>query len=233
MEAIEEVSGTLEMLGLSRYEARAYMALIFHGYGSADIIAQTAQIPRTSAYKTLQSLKEKGLAIATEGRPRIFKPEPPTKVKERYIQQISDAFEKLEIMQEVMEEKGMPQLVFTITGRDRVIEKIKEELDKSTKRFVISTPTFSPIRDSLNKNIKAAAARGIKLLIITAPGQKTPADAKVVRKKGLLATDVVSDGKFALLASPELDACGYTDNPTLAAHLEKFLELMMEGPERT
>ena len=60
---IENASRTLEMLGLSQYEARAYMALIAHGYGDAETIAQTAGIPRTSGYKVLQSLQEKGLSL--------------------------------------------------------------------------------------------------------------------------------------------------------------------------
>ena len=66
----------LAVLGLSPYEARAYIALIAHGYGNADVIAATAQIPRTSAYRILQSLENKGFAIGTQGRPKIFKPEP-------------------------------------------------------------------------------------------------------------------------------------------------------------
>ena len=53
----------LAVLGLSPYEARAYIALIAHGYGNAEVIATTAQIPRTSAYKILQSLESKGYAV--------------------------------------------------------------------------------------------------------------------------------------------------------------------------
>ena len=73
-----------------------------------------------------------------------------------------------------------------------------------------------------------AVKRGVDLVVITAPGQKAPGGVRVVRRSGLIATDVISDGTRALLASPDLNACGYTDNPALAEHLERFLEILME-----
>ena len=58
----------LKMLGLSSYEAQGYAALVYHGVANADTVADTANIPRTSAYKVMESLVSKGLAKETEGR---------------------------------------------------------------------------------------------------------------------------------------------------------------------
>src|SRR2546430_13962257 len=44
----ERATKTLESIGLSGYEARGYIALVAHGYGSAETIAQTAEIPRAA-----------------------------------------------------------------------------------------------------------------------------------------------------------------------------------------
>ena len=60
------------------------------------------------------------------------------------------------------------------------------------------------------------------------PGSRTPADSEVTKRPGLIATDVISDDTEALLASKELDACGYTDNAFLAQHLKRFLEIVIE-----
>jgi sugar-specific transcriptional regulator TrmB len=222
------VSDKLQSLGLSTYESKAYIALVAHGYGTAELIAKTAQIPRTSAYSVLRSLEAKGYAIATSGRPVIYKPEPPSKIFDRVKTELEETFQKLEFIHEVLREKGEPQLVFTITGKDKVIDKITELLDKSTKTFIISTPVLSGIRDRLDKKIQNAMKRGIEVTVITEPLQKVPWDVKVVRRSGLIATDVVADGESALIASPDLDECGYIDNPSLAMHLELFLEILME-----
>ncbi len=224
----EKASRTLESVGLSNYEARAYIALVAHGYGDADTIAETSGIPRTSSYKVLQSLCEKGFAISTSGRPRIFKPEEPKKLKDMIVPPILDTFEKLETLSEILRDKGEPQLVYTITGKSRVIAKIGELLDKSTKSVIIASPSFHEIRAPLAKKIDNAAARGVEITIITEAGHKVPEKARVVLKKGLIASDVVVDGSDALLASADLSACGFTDNASLAKHLENFLEILIE-----
>jgi sugar-specific transcriptional regulator TrmB len=227
-EQFRDLSEQLEMIGLSNYEARAYIALIAHGYGDAETIATTAQIPRTSSYKILKSLQVKGYVIATQGRPTIFKPEPPNKIYKEIETKLKSSFEKLELLHEIVRERGMPQLIFTIAGKSRVLEKIGELLDKSTTSFMISTPLFNEINDKLNRKLENAAKRGVEMTIITAPGQKIPRNAKVIRRKGLIATDVITDNKEALLASPDLNACGYTDNALLAEHMQKFLEIMVD-----
>src|SRR5437773_11862671 len=102
----ENVSRTLESIGLSSYEAKGYIALVAHGHGSAEMIAETAHIPRTSAYKVLQSLVSKGFAISTRGRPTIFKPEPPSKIKEKVIDRLGETLDKLNLLHEMLLNKG-------------------------------------------------------------------------------------------------------------------------------
>ena len=218
----------LSVLGLSPYEARAYIALVAHGYGNAEVIAATAQIPRTSSYKILQSLEDKGFAIGTQGRPKIFKPEPPGDVYEKFHADLEETFKKLTLLHEIVHDRGMPQLIFTIAGKDKVIEKIGELLDKSTKSFMVSTPSFSTLRDKLKKKFQNAVARDVKITIVTSPTQGVSDYAEVIHRKGLLATDVIADNKQALIAAPDLTACGYTDNELLAKHLQDFLEIMLK-----
>jgi len=227
-EEYEKASKTLESIGLSTYEAKGYIALVAHGFGSAEIIAETAGIPRTSAYKVLQGLCSKGFAVSTRGRPMIFKPEPPGKIKDRVLKHLADTFDKLETVHEVLRDKGEPQLVYTITEKSRVLNKIGELMDSATRSFIVSTPTFFEIRERLLRHIENAVKRGIRFTVITEPNQKVPEGIEVHWKKGLIATDVISDGETALLASPDLNACGFTDNASLARHLENFLQILTE-----
>ncbi|MCD6461845.1 MAG: TrmB family transcriptional regulator [Thermoplasmata archaeon] len=226
-EEIREVTAVMESLGLSKYEARTYIALVAHGQGPADLIAETAGIPRTSCYKALESLEERGMAHVSEGRPRIFRAEHPAAVRKMFESRIEEAFSKLEMAYEVLSERGIPQLVYTIVGKDRVLAKMGELLDGTERRFIISTPLLSEIRRHLRKEIKNALYRGVEVVVITEPGQRVPEGVVVHRRRGLIATDVISDGVRALLVSPDLNACGYTDNPSLASHLERFLEIVM------
>src|SRR5207247_11466174 len=96
----------------------------------------------------------------------------------------------------------------------------------ASEACVCAPPTVAESRESMGKKIDQAVARGIRFTIITEPGEKLPQGASSVHRKGLIATDVIVDGASALIAAPDLSACGYTDSASLAKHLENFLEII-------
>ncbi len=221
----------LGKVGLTFYEARAYIALVARGVGDAATLAQAAKIPRTSAYKVLESLAAKGYATPTGGKPILFRPKPPLEVAESLKGSIQEVFEGLDALHRVVAEHGEPQLVYLLAGRERVLGKIGELLDQSTSSYILTTPQVADIRDDLAKKIASALKRGVEVTFVTAPLQKIPEGVRHVARENLLATEVLSDGEHALLAAPGLDACGFTDNPILTSHLKQFLEVILEAGE--
>ena len=220
------VIGVLKHCGLSEYEARAYLGLVVLGFGTPQRVADVTKIPRTSAYKSLTLLEQKGFVSASPGKPKIFHPEDPLVKGDEIAENIREAFRKLSLVSGMLSEKGVPQLIYTIVGRDKVTEKIGEMLDSSSSRFLISTPAIRDIRKLFGKKFVDAKKRGVSITIITAPSVKLPEHTESYRVTELLATDIVSDGNRALIASPDLSACGYTDNESLVGHLESFLKLL-------
>ncbi len=229
--ATEEFRRAAEVLGrvgLTQYEARAYIALVGRGLGDAATIAQSAGIPRTSAYKVLESLAEKGYAKATGGKPILFRPTPPLDVAETLKGAIQEVFEALAELHREVAEHGEPQLVYLLSGRSKVLAKIGELLDQSTKTFILTTPRLSEIRDDLDKKVQHAIKRGVAVTFVTAPLQRVPDGVQAVSRENLMATEVLADDQHALLAAPGLEACGFTDNPILTAHLQQFLEIILD-----
>jgi len=200
----EGVSSTLRSLGLTDYEARAYFALVALGSASANFVASIAQIPRTSAYKVMRGLERKGYAKQKPGRPVGFVPTDPVELSKKLMSEVESCFGTIATMKDFLSEKGIPQLVYTIMGRDRVLDKIGEMMDKAERAFVISSPSLVEIRRRLSKQFSNSVARGVQVTVITSPFVKAPPGAKVVRRSGLIATDVVTDGRTALLAAPDL-----------------------------
>jgi HTH-type transcriptional regulator, sugar sensing transcriptional regulator len=222
----------LGKVGLTQYEARAYIALVARGLGDAATLATAAGIPRTSAYKVLESLAEKGYAKPTGGKPILFRPTPPLDVAETLKTAIQEVFEKLAMLHRVVAEHGEPQLVYLLSGREKVLQKIGELLDQSTEAFILTTPQLADLRDELGKKIQHAVKRGVRVTFITTPLQRIPEGVTFVQRENLRATEALSDGAHALLAAPGLEACGFTDNPILIAHLKQFLEMVLEkGPD--
>jgi HTH-type transcriptional regulator, sugar sensing transcriptional regulator len=233
-EEFRRAADVLGKVGLTHYEARAYIALVARGVGDAATLATAAGIPRTSAYKVLESLAEKGYAQPTGGKPILFRPTAPLDVAEQLKEAIQEVFEKLAHLHRVVAEHGEPQLVYLLSGHDKVVAKIGELLDQSTQTFILTTPQVSEVRDELTKKIQHAVKRGVHVTFVTAPLQRVPEGVEYVARENLLATEVLADGAHALLAAPGLDACGFTDNPILTAHLKQFLEVILEaGSERS
>jgi sugar-specific transcriptional regulator TrmB len=243
MVTIEQVAGSLggelsneyrravEVLGrvgLTVYEARAYIALVARGVGDAASLAQSAGIPRTSAYKVLESLVGKGYATSTGDKPILFQPKPPLEVGAGLKGVIDEVFEKLQMLHLLVAEHGEPQLVYLLNGREKVIGKIGELLDAAKTTFMLTTPQMSELREDLGKKIAHAVKRGVAVTFVTAPLQRMPEGVEYVPRTNLLATEVLADGQHALLAAPTFEACGFTDNPILVAHLKQFLEVVLE-----
>jgi sugar-specific transcriptional regulator TrmB len=222
----------LGKVGLTQYEARAYIALVARGVGDASTLATAAGIPRTSAYKVLESLAGKGYASPTGGKPILFRPTPPLDVAETLKGAIQEVFEQLATLHRVVAEHGEPQLVYLLSGREKVVAKVGDLLDQSARTFILTTPQVAEVRDELGKKIQHAVKRGVRVTFVTAPLQRVPEGVEYVPRENLLATEVLADGEHALLAAPGLDACGFTDNPILIAHLKQFLEVILEkGPD--
>jgi sugar-specific transcriptional regulator TrmB len=179
----------------------------------------------------MRSLEQKGFVRKLQGRPRSFSPVEPSELSKRLASQIEESFSKVSALKNLLSERGVPQLVYTIMGKDRVLDKIREMLDKSESVFVISSPSMSLMRTKLGKKFASAISRGVNVTVITSPFVKAPRGVRVIRRRALIATDVVSDGKTALLAAPDLSACGYTDNEALSKHLEDFLRIMGKSQE--
>ncbi len=218
---------TLKILGLTTYESQTFLAVIYHDGSSADIIADTAKIPRPSAYKVLETLEKKGLVKAVDGRPKIFKAENLERLEERYTRQLEDMFSKLKMLKDLLTEKGEPQLVYTIYGKSKVLNKIGEFIDQSESEILLSTPKLIEIKKYLSKNVKNAILRNVRIIIITARTQRAPPNCEVHYRDELIATDMVVDSKRALITDAELEACGYSDNPVLAEHLKHFIDFML------
>lgn len=234
LDSFEGLSVELEKIGLTNYEARCYLGAIALGSGRAEEIAELARVPRTSAYKALDSLAARGFMEQSEDRPMRFIPADPLSLLGRLRGDLDTTFDRIAGIQEAFGTRGVPQVVYTLNGKDRVLMKIGEMIERSRKRIIISSPNISVIRKHHGKLFERALERGVEVLVIAPPFVKLPKCTHAVRRNLQIATDLVMDGEEALIASADLTACGFTDNALLAIHVEGFLEIVMsENWERT
>jgi len=76
----EDVVGELVFLGLTEYEAKAYVALVGMGEGSARQISDASGVPRPRIYDILELLEKKGFVEVGQGSPMLFRALDPEKL---------------------------------------------------------------------------------------------------------------------------------------------------------
>jgi sugar-specific transcriptional regulator TrmB len=99
----------LTALGLKKYEARAYLALLGHEKSSAVEVANRAQLPRQRIYDVLASLVNWGMVVATDGRPvRHTARHPavalPSMLEVRRLQQLADHQRLVTLVEDIIGE---------------------------------------------------------------------------------------------------------------------------------
>jgi sugar-specific transcriptional regulator TrmB len=73
---------TLRKLGLTYYEAKAYLALMMTGVTKPSVIAEESGIPRTKIYGVLKKLEENNWITIEKGRPSSITPKYPREIIE-------------------------------------------------------------------------------------------------------------------------------------------------------
>lgn len=86
----------LVALGLTSYEARAYLALVRRQWSTATQVARIASIPRQRVYDVLASLTEKGLVSSRPGRATKYACDAPAVGLQRLVAGYRSELEKRE-----------------------------------------------------------------------------------------------------------------------------------------
>lgn len=83
---VEEFEIYLHEMGLSEYEARAYLGVLQSGTATAKEISKASDIPQSRVYDVLESLEPKGFVTVQPGRPKKFGPIEPELAISQFVQ---------------------------------------------------------------------------------------------------------------------------------------------------
>jgi HTH-type transcriptional regulator, sugar sensing transcriptional regulator len=221
--AIEE---KLRGFGLSSYEAKSYVSLVSLGPSEPKKVARDARIPYTSAYPALRSLEAKGWVEQVVKKPATYRAKRPTKVKAAVASRLDDTFKELERMYKT-EPTEEAELVYTLRGREKVLEKVYELLTGARRSLMVVSPSMGLEDAKVMELIEDAVAKGIGVRAICDDEAIGLLPAGVeVRTGNKVAFDLLVDDSVALIGLPDHSACGWVESPAVAGHFKQFLELL-------
>jgi sugar-specific transcriptional regulator TrmB len=173
---MEDVVEKLKFLGLTKVEAKVYLALLKRGASLAGKISKEAQLNRTTTYYALKSLIDKGLAsYVVQANRKWFKATTPEillellKEKEEEAQKI---IPKLTALYRAPKEEHQVTLYYGLKGVKSVFQNILREgkpnfVIDSEGQFTERMPYYAPhlIREVEKKGIiiKHIVRRGIDI----------------------------------------------------------------------
>jgi len=98
----------LQLLGLTPYEAKAYLGLVKNGPSGAAELSFRSHVPRTKLYAVLRTLERKGLVRLTPSLPKIFNAVSPHAILNQKAREIADqAASALEVVEKLAEEYAL------------------------------------------------------------------------------------------------------------------------------
>jgi HTH-type transcriptional regulator, sugar sensing transcriptional regulator len=171
-----DLVGSLEELGLSRYEAGAYLAMIRKGSLAASEISYYADLPRTKVYSTLKKLEKKRLSIVSQSKPLICSAIPPeeaftdiVKLYERRSKNMKKIVDRLQRITEEQKPKAFEERRYYVLDPKSTLEKMMSLIanSKSSVYAVLDGWGIQLISQCRLAMIKAITA-GVKIRLLLA-----------------------------------------------------------------
>lgn len=237
----EKVARTLKGLGMTEYEARAYIGLVSSGPTTAGDLSATANVPHSRIYDVLSKLERKGWIEVQSGRPTRYQAKPPSEAlrltrleREREFRGASETV--LKELGPVYEEKAEMKKpdVWVIRGTRNLIGKIGEMFARAEAEVLVSVPALTKELAELKSFFPALTAKKLKLRLLTskrgrlARKLRSVPNLEVRYRKPLFGGGVIVDGREVLLL---LESSGeklgiWSDEVGLAKYAKEYFEYL-------
>ncbi len=196
----------LTHLGLSEYEARAYIGLLRESPASAYEIAKNSDIPTSKIYEVIRRLESRGMlqTIRGEGHKRLFIPIPPQDFVRNYRTMMEEDLRLIEEELQGIETTIDTSYIWHIRDYEGLILRARRMVD--TAERTMGLILWPQEMDALRAEIHRAEERGIKMAVVhygptslrVRQVYRHPPDETIYSQKGVRGLFLVTDSKEVL-----------------------------------
>lgn len=156
----------LSEIGLSEYEAKAYLALLHSNPSTAYEIAKASGIPTSKIYQVIHKLTEKGICLLSEERSKTkhYVPIQPDEFLSRYkssvgtlVDSLKEEFSSLNSCQETSH-------IWNISDYDHLIDKARRMIDSAHSVLLLSL--WKEELELLEPVLRKAESRGVQIALV-------------------------------------------------------------------
>jgi sugar-specific transcriptional regulator TrmB len=169
-ESQARVIDCLESLGLTKYEARVYIALLRIVSATASEIHEISGVPRASVYTVIDQLLDKGLVSVSQSAPKRFASISPEEAIARLMGRIErDAQDARDFLSVIYRERLSPgpeneELIWNIYGIEKIKKRFSDLISdaKQEIRIIAHPQILSP--DSIGKLTSKADNASVEII---------------------------------------------------------------------
>jgi len=140
LEEFEKAVSELRRIGLSKYEARAYLALLITGELTPRDLSEITNIPYTKVYEVLKRLEDKGWVYKVSDKPLVFAARKPKEALSAIREEFEAKLRKAERALEKVEKAGhslvKPAGMYMVRRAD-ALERIIRGIVASAQREIL------------------------------------------------------------------------------------------------
>jgi len=246
----ERVAASLEELGLTGSEVKAYVALLRGGTMTASDVSREARIPYSKVYDALESLHRRGWVEEQKSRPIVYTAKPPdTALEELRSRNETERKEKEQVaLEELMGiyvsrgEQEKPD-IWIMRGTNEILSRVKNLLlNCRTELLIALPPQLVAFTDRIEPLMGALKEKGVKTLILTSPEMPQESEGRLSRfaeirtRKTMYGGGLISDSRevVLLLGGGEQGTAPlaiWASHHGLASFARDYFEFLWNSPE--
>lgn len=160
----EKILETLNEFGFSKYEAKAYLALLQKSDISAYEISKMSTVPQSKIYETVKKLTSKGLAVAKGSNPVKYCPLPIDEFLKRYKNNMEKSIDFLKDSLHDINSKPSIDYMWHLEEKNEILNKAKKMINNANEKISLEIwdTQFKLLKDELKK----AEKKGIEIIVI-------------------------------------------------------------------
>ncbi|MER7129555.1 TrmB family transcriptional regulator [Streptosporangium saharense] len=225
---MRDVVEQLQRLGMSGYEAKAYVTLVVAGQPlNGYEVAKRSGVPRSTVYETLGKLVAKGAAYELRGSEEavVYLPLPPRSLLERMRREFDDSIESLQSsLPTIVAPPGAP-IIHNLKGTEAVLARAEDVVAAARSDLFLSI--WPEEMKQLSPLVGRAAERGVEVSVVHFGPAETrigylyerrfPVPNSIADNLGCSLLVVVGDGREVLIGGfANGSAWGvYTEDPAV------------------
>jgi sugar-specific transcriptional regulator TrmB len=157
----------LERLGLTSYEAQAFVALHRLGHGTANDIHRVSDLPQSRLYGVMERLQDRGLVDIQASTPKRYRPvdleEARARLREELDAAEARAFEYLAAVDRD-EPTDRDEAVWLVRGREAVTDRVCRLAETAGRRIVFGAAHPDQVPSDLSETLARRAAAGVRVV---------------------------------------------------------------------